>query len=64
MSTQSDLDVLLDMGFVKERGELGIKKSGGCASSNPDYHVGNSAKLTHQQYREPLNGWSKHKISH
>ena len=29
MATQSDLDVLLDMGFEKERAELAVKKSGG-----------------------------------
>lgn len=27
---QSDLDVLLDMGFDRERAELAVKKTGGC----------------------------------
>jgi hypothetical protein len=30
--TQSDLEVLLSMGFDKERAELAVKKSGGCKS--------------------------------
>ena len=29
----SDLSVLLDMGFEKERAELAVKKSGGCKAS-------------------------------
>ena len=32
MSTQSDLDVLLDMGFGKQRAELAVKRSGGRTS--------------------------------
>jgi len=27
---QSDLEVLLDMGFDRERAELAVKKTGGC----------------------------------
>ena len=33
MSTQSDMDVLLDMGFDRERAEVAVKKSGGCTCS-------------------------------
>jgi len=32
MATQSDLAVLLDMGFEKERAEIAVKKTGGCKS--------------------------------
>lgn len=33
MATSSDLDVLLDMGFDRERAELAVKKSGGRMSN-------------------------------
>jgi hypothetical protein len=33
--TSSDLDVLLDMGFDKERATIAVKKSGGCKLNLP-----------------------------
>ena len=31
--TQSDLDLLLEMGFERARAELAVKKTGGCEST-------------------------------
>ena len=30
MSTQTDLEALIDMGFEKPRAEMAVKKAGGC----------------------------------
>ena len=31
----SDLEVLVDMGFERERAEMAVKRSGGCRSCRP-----------------------------
>jgi hypothetical protein len=35
--TASDLEVLLSMGFEKERAEMAVKKSGGCERPTADF---------------------------
>jgi hypothetical protein len=45
---QSDLTLLLDMGFEKERAELAVKKTGGCMFLFP-YPNFNQLDRTHKQ---------------
>jgi len=55
----SDLSVLLDMGFEKERAELAVKKTGGCKYSLRTFvpvHVYSMLIMYLLQYKEPSSG--------
>jgi UBX domain-containing protein 1/4 len=55
MSTASDLDVLLDMGFEKARAEIAVKKSGGCKFL-PNYPEAVASSPVQSWFPSPVQG--------
>lgn len=57
----SDLSVLVDMGFEKERAELAVKKTGGCEYTLyfliSSSYIQKYVFLTHLQCRALCSGW-------